>query len=109
VVQQEGAGIRAVFAENLRKRGLRESDLTIAFEMGLMESAKHAVMAGAGVTYVSKFAVATETANGTLAVVRLADFRIERNFTYVHLRRRVLSRAAGAFLAYLEEQAARLS
>ena len=94
---------------DLRKRGLRESDLTIAFEMGLMESAKHAVMAGAGVTYVSKFAVATETANGTLAVVRLADFRIERNFTYVHLRRRVLSRAACAFLAYLEEQAARLS
>jgi DNA-binding transcriptional LysR family regulator len=109
VVQQEGAGIRAVFAEHLRKRGLRESDLTVAFEMGLMESAKQAVMAGAGVTYVSKFAVATETANGTLAVIRLADFRIERDFTYVHLRRRVLSRAAVAFLAYLEEQAARLT
>ena len=109
VVQQHGAGIRAVFAQHLRERGLREADLTVAYEMGLMESAKQAVMAGAGVTYVSKFAVATEVANGTLAVVRLADFRIERDFVYLHLRRRVLSRAAGAFVAYLEEQAALLT
>ena len=59
-----------------------------------------------GVTYVSKFAITTEVANGTLSLVRLADFRIERDFVYAHLRRRVLSRAVGAFLAYLEEQAA---
>ena len=109
VVQQDGAGIRTVFKEHLRKLGLKESDFTIAYEMGLNESAKHAVMAGAGLTYLSKFAIATETANGTLAVVRVRDLRIERDFTYVHLRRRVLGRAAGAFLAYLEEQAARLT
>ena len=109
VVQQQGAGIRAVFAQHLRERGLREADLTVAFEMGLMESAKHAVMAGAGVTYVSKFAITTELANGTLCLVRLADLRIERDFVYAHLRRRVLSHAVEAFLSYLEEQAALLT
>jgi DNA-binding transcriptional LysR family regulator len=109
VVQQQGAGIRAVVAEHLRQRGLREADLTIAFEMGLMESAKQAVMAGAGVTYVSKFAVTTEVAAGALAVVRLADFRIERDFTFLKLRRRTLSRAAHAFLDFLREQSATLT
>jgi DNA-binding transcriptional LysR family regulator len=109
VVQQQGAGVRAVFNDHLRRRGLSESDLTIAYEMGLMESVKQAVIAGAGVTCVSKFAVTTEVATGALAVVRLADFRIERDFTFVHLRKRVLGKAALAFIAYLQEQAVRLT
>jgi len=103
VVQQRGAGVRAVFEEALRSRGLRERDLNIVFEMGLNESAKQAVMAGAGVTFISKFAIASEVDSGSLAVARLADFTVERNFSYVHARRRTLSHAANAFLAYLEE------
>lgn len=108
VVQQRGAGIRTVFVDHLRRLGLNESDLHIAYEMGLNESVKHAVMKGAGITYLSKFAVVTETANGTLAVLRLPNLRIERDFSYVHLRRRVLSHAAAAFVEFLREQAARL-
>ncbi|MBM3146454.1 MAG: LysR family transcriptional regulator, partial [Actinobacteria bacterium] len=65
VVQQRGAGIRDVFDAQLRERGLREQDLHVAFEMGLNESVKNAVMAGAGVTYLSKYAVANEVAAGT--------------------------------------------
>jgi len=108
VVQQEGAGVRDVFEEHLRRRGVRPDDLHVAYEMGLMESVKQAVMAGAGVTCVSKFAVAVEVANGTLAVVRLADFRVERDFSYVRLRRRLPSHAAAAFLDFLGAQYERL-
>ncbi len=108
VVQQRGAGIRDVFEAKLRERGLREQDLHVAFEMGLNESVKNAVMAGAGVTYLSKYAVANEVAAGTLAVARLADFRIERFFSFIHARRRSLSHAAAAFVAYLEERSRKL-
>jgi DNA-binding transcriptional LysR family regulator len=104
IVQQRGAGVRAVFEEALRGRGLRERDLNIAFEMGLNESAKQGVMAGAGVTYISKFAISSEVEAGTLALARLADFEVDRHFSYVHARRRTLSHAANAFLAYLEER-----
>jgi DNA-binding transcriptional LysR family regulator len=108
VVQQRGAGIRAVFEERIKARGFRERDLSIVFEMGLNESAKHAVAAGAGVTYISKFAVANEVAAGTLAVARLADLEVERYFSFVHARRRTLSHAAAAFVAYLEERSKEL-
>lgn len=104
IVQQRGAGVRAVFEEALRGRGLRERDLNVAFEMGLNESAKQAVMAGAGVSYISKFAIGSELESGTLAVARFSDFPVERYFSYVHARRRTLSHAANAFLAYLEER-----
>lgn len=108
VVQQKGAGIRDVFNDQLRERGVGERDLTIAFEMGLNESAKNAVMAGAGVTYLSRFAVANELAAGTLATARLADFRIERFFSFVYARRRALSHAAAAFVDYLQERSKQL-
>jgi DNA-binding transcriptional LysR family regulator len=104
VVQQTGAGIRAVFDDHLRQRGVRPAELNIVLEMGLNESAKHAVMAGAGVSYMSKFAVRSEVEHKTLAVVRVKDFRILRDFYFVHSRHKVLSRAAEAFLEYLGEQ-----
>lgn len=104
VVQQTGAGIRAVFDDHLRRRGVRPTELGIVLEMGLNESAKHAVMAGAGVSYMSKFAVRSEVGHGTLAVVRVTDFRILRDFYFVHSRHKILSRAAEAFLEYLGEQ-----
>jgi len=108
VVQQMGAGIRAVFDDRLREHGVRPTDLNVVLEMGLNESAKHAVMAGAGVSYMSKFAVRSEVAHGTLAVVRVHDFHILRDFYFVHSRHKVLSRAAEAFLTYLGEQYERL-
>jgi DNA-binding transcriptional LysR family regulator len=104
IVQQRGAGIRSVMEEHLKRRSITERDLNIVLEMGLNESAKHAVMAGAGVSYLSKFAVRTEVEQGTLTVVRIDDFRVERDFYFVHSRTRVVSKAVQAFLDYLGEQ-----
>jgi len=104
VVQQPGAGIRAVVEERLKERGIRDRDLNIVLEMGLNEATKQAVMAGAGVTYMSKFAIRTEVAQGTLAVVRIADFTITRDFYLVHARNRALSKAVVAFLEFLGSQ-----
>jgi DNA-binding transcriptional LysR family regulator len=109
IVQQRGAGIRSVMEEHLKRRSITERDLNIVLEMGLNESAKHAVMAGAGVSYLSKFAVRTEVEQGTLTVVRIDDFRVERDFYYVHSRTRVVSKAVQAFLEYLGEQYETLS
>jgi DNA-binding transcriptional LysR family regulator len=104
IVQQHGAGLRSVMEEHLKRRSLTERDLNIVLEMGLNESVKHAVMAGAGVSYLSKFAARGEVAQGTLAVVRIVDFPIERDFYVVHARTRVVSKAVRAFLDYLGEQ-----
>lgn len=108
IVQQQGAGIRAVVETALRERGVKPAELAVFLELGLNESVKHAVMAGAGVTYLSKFAAATEIANGSLAAVRVADFRIMRDFSVVYARSRTRSKAVEAFLSFLQDQYERL-
>ena len=104
IVQQPGAGIRAVVESHLRAAGVPVERLTIAAEMGLMESAKQATIAGGGVTFGSRCSVVAELQHGTLSVVRIDDFDIRRDFYTVRSRTRVLSRAAEELLAYLGEQ-----
>jgi DNA-binding transcriptional LysR family regulator len=108
IVQQQGAGIRAVVEGALRERGVKPTQLNVLLELGLNESVKHAVMAGAGVTYLSKFAVRSDVRNGMLTIVRVADFQIARDFSIVRSRTRAQSKAVEAFLRYLEAQYERL-
>ena len=98
IVQQPGSGVRAVVDAALRARGVNPAQLNVFLELGLNESVKHAVIAGAGVTYLSKFAVRNELRNGTLATVRVADFQILRDFSVVRSRTRAMSKAMAAFL-----------
>ncbi len=104
IVQQQGAGIRAVVEDHLKAAGVRPEQLNIAAEMGLMESAKQAAIAGGGVTFVSRWAVGPELEHGLLVVVPVRDFEIRRDFHTVRSRTRVLSRAAEALLAFFREQ-----
>ncbi len=104
IVQQQGAGIRAVVEDHLRAAGVRPEQLNIAAEMGLMESAKQAAIAGGGVTFVSRWAIGPELEHGTLVVVPIRDFEIRRDFHTVRSRTRVLSRAAEALLAFFRDQ-----
>src|SRR2546430_930123 len=71
IVMQAGAGVRAVIEEELRAAGLRLRDLDVHLELGLQESVKSAVMAGYGVTFISRSAIEAELASGSLAVARV--------------------------------------
>jgi DNA-binding transcriptional LysR family regulator len=104
IVQQQGAGVRAVAEDHFRAAGLRPEDLNVIMEMGLMESAKQAAIAGGGVTFVSRWAIGLEVEHGTLVVVPIDGFRILRDFYSVRSKTRVLSRAAESVLAFFREQ-----
>ncbi|HQJ26347.1 MAG TPA: LysR family transcriptional regulator [Thermoleophilia bacterium] len=104
LMQQQGAGVRSVVEEHLRRAGVRPERLNIVMEMGLMESAKQAAIAGGGVTFLSRWAIGPDLEHGTLSVVSVEGFRILRDFYTVRSRTRVLSRAAEALLAYFREQ-----
>ena len=54
VVQQDGSGVRAVVERELRVAGVRPRDLKIVAELGLQESAKSAVEAGLGASFMSR-------------------------------------------------------
>ena len=72
IVMQEGAGVRQVVEEELRRAGLRVRGLEPRLELGLQESVKSAVAAGYGVAFISRTAIEGELAAGTLACARVA-------------------------------------
>ena len=65
IVMQEGAGVRQVVEDELRRTGVRLRDLGVQLELGLQESVRSAVQAGYGVTFISRTAVESDLAAGT--------------------------------------------
>ena len=80
IVQQQGAGIRAVVEDHLRAAGLRPERMNVVMEMGLMESAKQAAIAGGGVTFLSSWAIGPELEHGALLTVTVEGLEILRDF-----------------------------
>jgi DNA-binding transcriptional LysR family regulator len=105
IVMQEGAGVRHVIEEELRRAGLRLRDLEPRLELGLQESVKSAVAAGYGIAFISRTAIEGELAAGTLAAARVRGIEPVRQLYVVRSRGRVPSRAAEAFLAFARERA----
>jgi DNA-binding transcriptional LysR family regulator len=104
IVQQPGSGVRSVVEAYVRARGMRPEEMNVVMEMGLMESAKKAAMAGGGVTFVSRSAIGSEIEHGSLAVVPIEGVHILRDFATIRSRTKVLSRAAEALLTFFREQ-----
>src|SRR3990170_4373125 len=71
ILMQEGAGVRQIVEDALRRRGVRLRDLDVRLELGLQESVRRAVEAGYGVTFISRTAVESDLEAGTLAEARV--------------------------------------
>jgi DNA-binding transcriptional LysR family regulator len=104
IVMQEGAGVRQVVEDELRRAGLRLRSLDAKLELGLQESVKSAVAAGYGVSFISRTAIEGELAAGTLAAARVAGLEPRRPIYVVRARGRASTRAADAFLSFAMER-----
>ena len=103
VVMQEGAGVRQVIEDELRRAGTRLRDLEPRLELGLQESARSAVAAGYGVTFISRAAIEADLAAGTLALARVKGLEPARQISLVRSTGRSPTRAAEAFVAFAKE------
>jgi DNA-binding transcriptional LysR family regulator len=104
IVMQEGAGVRQVIEDELRRAGTRLRDLEPRLELGLQESARSAVAAGYGVTFISRAAIEADLAAGTLAVARVKGLDPARQISLVRSTGRSPTRAAEAFVAFARER-----
>ena len=100
LVMQEGAGVRQVVEEELRRAGLRLRSLDPRLELGLQESVKSAVAAGYGVAFISRTAIEGELAAGTLGFARVTGLEPSRQLYVVRVKGRSPTRAAEAFLEF---------
>ena len=104
IVMQEGAGVRQIVEDELRKTGLRLRDLDVRLELGLQESVRSAVQAGFGVTFISRTAVESELAAGTLAQARVEGIDATREISLARGTGRAATRVAEAFLEFARER-----
>jgi DNA-binding transcriptional LysR family regulator len=104
IVMQEGAGVRQVIEDELRRAGVRLRELDIRLELGLQESVRSAVRAGYGVTFISRSAIESDLATGTLAAARVKGLDPAREISLVRAAGRATTRVASAFLDFARER-----
>lgn len=106
VWRQAGSGTRKTVEERLARAGIDLGAGHKAPEMGSTEAVVVAVEAGLGLSVVSRFAVQKSVQLGTLVAKSLADVSLKRAL-YVIRPRHGVSRAASAFLEFLQGAEAR--
>lgn len=111
LLREQGSGSRAVVEAALATVSLPVDTLRIAMELGSTEALLACVEAGLGVGFASRFALRRQRRLGTLAISRLADVRIAREFRLLRLRGPKSHGPAAAFrdhlLLYAQRRAAR--
>ena len=99
IEMQQGAGVRQMVEDELRRSGRKLRDLEAPLELGLQESVRSAVQAGFGVSFISRRAVESDLAAGTLAEARVRGLDLEREIWIARAAGRAGSSAAQAFVA----------
>ncbi|MEW5767072.1 MAG: selenium metabolism-associated LysR family transcriptional regulator [bacterium] len=102
LVREEGSGTRMNIRNELKKKGIQESDLNIVMELGSSGAVKQAVMLGQGVAIVNQQAVSSELEAGLLVSVPIKDFELVKEFYLVLHRKRTISLPLKAFLQFLK-------
>ena len=100
ILMQEGAGVRQIVEDALRRQGVRLRDLDVRLELGLQESVRRAVEEGYGVTFISKTAVEAELADGRLAEARVEGLDASREISLASAAGRARTRVAEAFVEF---------
>ena len=104
---QDGAGVRQLLEDELRRRGRRLRDLNVELVLGLQESVRSAVQAGYGATFISRRAVEADLEAGTLVAIRVDGLDLQREISIARAAGRVPSRAAETFTEFAKEKLSR--
>ena len=104
IVMQEGAGVRQVLEDELRKAGMRLRDLDVKLELGLQESVRSAVLAGHGIAFISRLAIDADLKARRVGTARVRGLDPAREILLARASGRSETRAARAFIAFTQER-----
>ncbi|MHC1759522.1 MAG: LysR substrate-binding domain-containing protein [Negativicutes bacterium] len=105
VMRQEGSSSRSSVEQALFTMGIRPADCNVVLQVGGNEALKRAVLAGAGIGFVSRRTVENEIATGVLSVIKVAGLSITRHFYALRHPNQELP-AAEALWKYIVDKAA---
>jgi DNA-binding transcriptional LysR family regulator len=104
ILMQEGAGVRQVIEDELRRAGLRLRDLDVRLELGVKESVRIAVRAGFGVSFISRSSVEADLTEGAIAEAQVDGLEPAREISLVRATGRRPTRVADAFVAFAKDR-----
>lgn len=105
LAREPGSGTRAARARLFAEHGLTASTY---MELGSSEAIKQAVMAGLGISVLSRHNLSLELESGLLAVLDVEHFPLMRQWYVVHLKGKKLSTTARMFKDFLLRDSARI-
>jgi DNA-binding transcriptional LysR family regulator len=98
VIREQGSGTRASMEHVFKERGVNYS---ASMEVSSNETIKQAVMAGMGISFISKHTVSLELAAGKLVTLNISGLPLLRDWYVIHLRDKRLSPITAAFRTFL--------
>ena len=98
LTREEGSGSRKAIEDHLREHDVVLEDI---MELGSSETIKQGLMAGLGISILSRHSVALELATGLLTELDVESFPIVRSWCMVHHEEKRLSPAAQAFIDFM--------
>ncbi|MGB0682519.1 MAG: LysR family transcriptional regulator [Magnetovibrionaceae bacterium] len=105
LLRESGSGTRTVMEALLAENHIQPRK---SMEMASNETIKQAVMAGMGVSLLSRHTVGLEVSAGRLAILDIANTPVLRDWYLVHREGKRLLPVAEAFVSFIRENGARL-
>jgi DNA-binding transcriptional LysR family regulator len=97
LIREEGSGARRITMRLFHERGLAPK---IRMELGTNEAIKEAILAGLGVTIISRYTFGMDPESSRYACLDVEGFPLENHWYLVYPQGKQLSPAARAFLDF---------
>lgn len=101
IIREEGSGTREILERILKENNLNIHDFENSIEVGNMNAIKYLVQENMGITFLYEAAVEEELKKGTIQMIPLHDFHIQREFTFITLKDTIFMEEYQAFLSSL--------
>lgn len=101
LLREQGSGTRLILLDLFKKHRIEPN---IAFELATSEAIKQAIMAGLGISLISKFSIKSELRSGEIQVLDVNGFPLVTTWQVIWRKGRKHSPAARTFLEFLKSE-----
>jgi len=105
IMREPGSGTRMVALEAFESRGLQPH---IRMELSTNEAIKQAILAGLGISILSRYTLGLDTEHDRLCALDVAGFPIQRHWQFVYPVGKQLPVTAQAFMDFVRTEAKQL-
>ncbi len=102
LMREPGSGTRLVAWEAFDRQGITPN---VRMEMSTNEAIKQAILAGLGISILSRYTLGLDTEQSQLAVLDVAGFPVEKQWQFVYPVGKQVSTVARAFMDFVRAEA----